>query len=97
MSEFIRSPINLKGFTILGVGLLSAYLGVIALSKVPPPVNSNNARTSGGQAETAQDWSNYNQRDTSPYCDKHGHLERSIAHAPQHIEHWKKINKKVIK
>ena len=37
-----------------------------------------------------KDWKDYTKKDNLIYCDKGGHKERSIYHAPQHLEHWRK-------
>lgn len=42
----------------------------------------------------SEDFSIYEKPDTQNYCDKGGHRERSIAHAPQHREHWKKVERR---
>jgi hypothetical protein len=34
----------------------------------------------------------YIRREEPNYCDKGGHMERSIFNNPKHLEHWKKIN-----
>lgn len=46
------------------------------------------------QIPTAEkaDWSKV--KDTSPYSGKGGHKERSIANQPNHLNHWKKEERK---
>lgn len=42
------------------------------------------------------DLEDYDSPDQLPYCDKGQHKLSSLFHAPQHQEHWKKVEKKGI-
>lgn len=37
------------------------------------------------------DWQEYIAQQENNYCDKGEHKLRSIYHAPQHLEHWRKV------
>lgn len=39
------------------------------------------------------DLADYTTPDTVPYCDKGNHKASSLFHAPQHINHWKKVER----
>lgn len=96
---FRHRPINVKTTGMLiGTTFVVAVLGfgLLMNKSTPPPPNSGNAGQSQdmGGAESAEDWADYGKRDTIGYADKGGHRDRSIANAPQHKKHWKKVDKK---
>lgn len=50
-------------------------------------------RTEAQNLGGAEDFSVYRRPDTVPYCDKGNHKESSLYHAPQHRDHWKKVER----